>query len=816
MEGLYRNFKLSIVANNDENVALHLVSKKNATDGLILIDVTANMFDKYHLLVPSSVPNTGEPTNILLYNPINSNMMRFYPVLHECFTKSELEKLDCLVIATNSGFLEAIMYYNHIVNMESKQNSFFMLQLSYMDDVIPSYINKSMSDKAELKKRYVGINLDYVLDQEKTRIYSPSIFEELGATIKSKYNMVCIDVTPTSVRTVALKLKQITYASILFGLQSLSKGGSIVCTFSFANFDTLFLKELTYMMLKFFTDVSIFSSKAQPYTFFVVFKGYLQISDREFLTLFSGVTELYKLDKSGGTSLGYSDDTINGKYGLVPETKTSTDVFPVTLFDFKFTKEYEGQFDTIVSRARDIQILLDGLAKPNAYNIKEKSPELDLFLSKYSIIQLKANIRFAKKYGLQIKPKYLDYDKSYEQKILKDLFTVDRSIIHPFTRYHKGCSLRYEKGASYSYIVKEIYAYKKKLLIHKFYLDTINAKKWDKVAYRTNLPYYIRKYIEKTYSIPKVTRAFLKLYEILHDFPNLTTSEEGSTVNFLHICEAPGKFIDATNYFVKVHTNKGYKWNANSLNPFSGLAKQKFGSMFGDEYGYMRKYPKNWLFGADGTGDITSVANLKNIVAAAKKNLGKVHVITSDCGLSVEEDYNEQELKLSVLHLAQTICALLVLEKGGHAVLKVFIPHAESISISLMYLLYCTFTRVSFVKQLSGSPISSEIYIVCENLKHVPSQDLMDYLLDFLQNYKQGSSLWPIDQYPEDFLKQYEQFIGDFVKKQVRALSATYFYYDYPELLEKHNLKIDRYKEERALNYSEVMNYKHIDRSELL
>ncbi len=53
------------------------------------------------------------------------------------------------------------------------------------------------------------------------------------------------------------------------------------------------------------------------------------------------------------------------------------------------------------------------------------------------------------------------------------------------------------------------------------------------------------------------------------------------------------------------------------------------------------------------------------------ENLG-VHFVTADGGFSVEGKENIQEILSKQLYLCQCLCALLILRKGGHFLVKVF------------------------------------------------------------------------------------------------------------------------------------------------
>ena len=67
--------------------------------------------------------------------------------------------------------------------------------------------------------------------------------------------------------------------------------------------------------------------------------------------------------------------------------------------------------------------------------------------------------------------------------------------------------------------------------------------------------------LRSEHNIPLLTQAWLKFFEILVEFPELTNAEN---LKSLHLCEAPGAFISALVHFTK----KPVDWFGSSLNPW--------------------------------------------------------------------------------------------------------------------------------------------------------------------------------------------------------------------------------------------------------
>ena len=128
------------------------------------------------------------------------------------------------------------------------------------------------------------------------------------------------------------------------------------------------------------------------------------------------------------------------------------------------------------------------------------------------------------------------------------------------------------------------------------------------------------------------------MYEILSIYPIIDKNK--NKIKTFHICEAPGMFISAFNHYIKTKTKiKIFDWKAQSLkknNKTKNIA-------FGDNYGLIQKYPKQWLWGIDGSGDITKLYNIKYYKTYCKN----VDIITSDCGVSMKNKKLMAKLQFS-------------------------------------------------------------------------------------------------------------------------------------------------------------------------
>ena len=197
-------------------------------------------------------------------------------------------------------------------------------------------------------------------------------------------------------------------------------------------------------------------------------------------------------------------------------------------------------------------------------------------------------------------------------------------------------------------------------------------------------------------SIENMSNAWLKMNEIIHHFNILKDTKE--IVTFSN-CELPGSFIEAI------------RFNCGQL----GISLEWYGSSYisgettlTDTYGLVKNYRRNWLMDDACPGDMTNLKHIKTIASRLPK---KCDFYTSDGGIHVGNDYNNQEALNADLHIGQMICGLLTLKEGGSIVLKIytwFTPKVQSLIV------YCAslFKKFYIHKPQTSRPENSEIYLI--------------------------------------------------------------------------------------------------------
>lgn len=296
----------------------------------------------------------------------------------------------------------------------------------------------------------------------------------------------------------------------------------------------------------------------------------------------------------------------------------------------------------------------------------------------------------------------------------------------------------------------------------------------------------IRAFLDSRYKhLPiKLSNGFVKLWEILHTFKLMDTTHSKNTLNVFHIAEAPGQMILCAKYYAeRKHKNiTNYDWRANSLR-YGGLK---------DDYKLIRNNPNKWLWGADNSGDITKVNNIKwfrkyintkwinhtntntNTHTNINMNREKLDLIIGDGGLSA--DTNSAYI-LQKLDLAQVISVIACSCIGGSCVIKHFTSYminkpetleATSFFISFIYLYYIYFEEVNLFKPYTSDATSGEFYVIGKGFKGIEDRDL-DKLYTILSKFKTNNAIFPKNAIPDTFVKQIDNFLDLLTKYNIKG-----------------------------------------------
>jgi hypothetical protein len=430
-------------------------------------------------------------------------------------------------------------------------------------------------------------------------------------------------------------------------------------------------------------------------------------------------------------------------------------------------------------------------------------------------------ISFFKENNIPYNKSYLTYINKYNKNIINQLYSYKYAIKHKIIKYksqEKSHSQKktikkiknskyHQKQKSYKKqkqsqiqtqikIQKESYhydnfnkmndlntmAYKVKLnLLEQFAVDSVprNIK-----IVTEDFARGVSSYLTQNFKLHyKVSNAFCKLWEIFHTIDDLLpiTNKNGKPTKIFFVAEAPGQWIYASNlYFQNQSKSKSIQpsleWRANTLNPQNPANIQKYGKdIFDDQYGFMKKYPNQWIFGADDTGDITNSANQRWYRQYAKE-FGPIDLVTGDGGI-----LSDNPLIFQKLDYAQMCMVASLSSKGGNCVIKHFLPYVRRAPISYygyglfinyLYLYNLMFDEFNLVKPLTSNPDSGEFYVVCKGFRGV-SEEMYEKMLNVLDNFTVNICFFDRKDIPDEFVNQIMDFVDKLLNMNVEHSEIT-------------------------------------------
>lgn len=266
----------------------------------------------------------------------------------------------------------------------------------------------------------------------------------------------------------------------------------------------------------------------------------------------------------------------------------------------------------------------------------------------------------------------------------------------------------------------------------KSLIDTSNNNFfWDRVRVLVN-PYELIYFTSKRYlgnKIPHVaameplSRSFFKMIEMGNQSLNelINSTRPITTVG---LAEGPGGFIEAI-IWLRTQNSKKYTFSSSHT---PNLYDKYYGITLIDNKSveipswkrsaeFLRDHPQvNILTGADGTGNLYSLDNLKYL--AARFTISKADLVTADGGFDFSTCgvYNCQEQTASKLIFAEIIGCFAVLGHGGSFICK-FFDLNNKLTADLLYLLQCHFTGLNIFKPKTSRLANSEKYIIATGFR---------------------------------------------------------------------------------------------------
>ena len=396
---------------------------------------------------------------------------------------------------------------------------------------------------------------------------------------------------------------------------------------------------------------------------------------------------------------------------------------------------------------------------------------------------------------------YLVHINNYNKYFMNKLFTFEQKINYNLIKYNKvkksfkSKKSRKSKKSSKSKkswrIEKELYKLGKYASYH--YEELNNIQDENSFGYKIKedllkkldlkkIPKEVKeisegfargvaKYALINFKLPhKTSNGYMKLWEIYATVPQLVQRKK--QLNVFHLAEAPGQWINCTRHFIETKRQQvqHYNWLANSLNPTNPDNIAKYGKyIFGDDYGFLKRYPQKWLFGADDTGDITKSANVRwfrdYMERFVKKGGQPIHLVTGDAGMVGDIPLVE----LQKIEYAQMCMVAATSSIGGNCVIKHFLHYLNAypnsyegsgFMISFIYIYYLMFDEVRLIKPHTSNPNSREFYLVGLRFRGI-NDDIFNKLMKNLDNFEENHCFFKREEIPESFTKQVINFMND-------------------------------------------------------
>jgi 23S rRNA U2552 (ribose-2'-O)-methylase RlmE/FtsJ len=274
-----------------------------------------------------------------------------------------------------------------------------------------------------------------------------------------------------------------------------------------------------------------------------------------------------------------------------------------------------------------------------------------------------------------------------------------------------------------------------------------------------------------------VSNAFLKIYEMMVTYDII--SDDVITLKSFHFCEAPGMFIIGLNHYLLTKTKiKKWEWHGNSL---TQTAEQ---TALSDSHGLIRKNKDKWLTGPEDSGDIRSLTNIEFF----KEKLESVDFITSDCGICVDtSNLNKYEELVAETDYAQFINMINLLKIGGSGIIKTFIPLELASNVCIIYIMTQIFEEVYLSKPITSRPQNSEVYLIGKKFLGIDNNLLnkLKQLLNKKINPVFNPHLCWIENIPQSFINQLEDYIIDITRQQISYLLNIFYFVDNSQLMDQ-------------------------------
>ena len=263
-----------------------------------------------------------------------------------------------------------------------------------------------------------------------------------------------------------------------------------------------------------------------------------------------------------------------------------------------------------------------------------------------------------------------------------------------------------------------------------------------------------------------LSRSFYKMIEMSHLFLKDYQKMKGK-IRTLHLAEGPGGFMEGWRYF-RNYAKDDILYGITLISNDKEIPSWKKTNFF------LKMNPQiKLVYGQDGRGDLYNKDNINYLGTRLGNN--SIPIITGDGGFDFSVSYNSQELYASKLLFGQILSALKCQEIGGTFILK-FFDMNNLLTLDFLFLLQCSYNKITIYKPYTSRVANSERYIVCSNFKGI-DQYYLDKLISILTIW----NLLPEDvildriynNIPETFYRYINKINSFIIKQQVEFINKT-------------------------------------------
>lgn len=698
------------------------------------------------------------------------NFMSMFNVLtYTIFKQLDIFNENTMIICKNASVHRSLSYY--------KKYDLYQ-KTSLVKKSITTYLQTSNT-----RKQYLEYTLDYYKD--KNHILLPDkITTEYINNIQdeTQFTTIIIDL-PLLVKQEYLLVANNSSFNLLvscvnLALKFLKTGGNLLISYYVIS-NELVLNFVIYLSKMFgdFNFVNVNELINMKDSEIMLFKNYNP--DFEIIKELKQLnTTLLENDPSGGYDYRIINDEELHAYNLtkdlIPGYKYLTSL--ITFNNTEIIKKFYDKYKKYVVHKFEQKIqVLDNASK--LYHERYLTDKIQFVLNNNKL----AAINYTKKYHIGI----VDW--------------INQEDINSY--FHESLLLYYEnlKLCQYDILPLGSDSFKKSRNISSSYVDNFNTwsilsenayeitEKVDKEKFKEvelffnnrqkDLNKFLYKQLKVNINGRMTSRAWLKMQELLvttNFFENIikhNKSKNKDTIDSLHICEAPGNFINSCNYYVTNHTNMKYNWMAQSLQD----------SKIYDTYGFIQNNPERWDFYKG--GDVTKYDNFMYYYNKYKGT----DVLISDCGTEwiTDADTNTFHKELSVYEM---FYGLLIPRIGGNFIMKTIASNYNKQFVSLVYVATIKYEKVYIFKS-NNNFWSQEIYVVGIGNKGF-SEEESNILLDILKELEDAQVYYPVSTISDDFCIAYNQIMVNVLDQFKTNKKLFTFLIDYDEVFEENNKKI--------------------------